>query len=123
NACGAEHVVILIGNRPHAFKAAGVSRDADHALHAGIPRALNHRLLVSGEFREIEVAMGVDELHGIYLAASAPASTKRGNNPCGAGSGVPLFKLYSAVMCLKSRSCDGKASCSNNRFMVSGMKG
>ena len=87
---------------------------------SGITR--QHAGLVRGEFREVEMAMAVDQ-HGGQLQAAFGVSTKRGNTPWGAGSGVPGTRAWSGPTKAKLRCAAGTATRSRMRADDCGITG
>src|SRR6478609_9183906 len=84
NTHRAPDVFVALGDRPHALELVEPGTDGQQAGDARRPGARQHARLVTGEFREVEMAVAVDQHQ-----AALGVSTKRGKTPCGFGSVVP----------------------------------
>src|SRR5260370_42210080 len=91
NADRAPDIGVPLGDGAHLGELVESRADGQHARDAGGAGARQHAGLVGSKLGEVEMAMTVDQ----HQLAAFAASTKRGKNPCGAGSARPGTRSFS----------------------------
>ncbi len=67
HAHGGEDVLVGVGQRPHARKILEIDGNTHKVGHLGAARLLEHVPELLGQRREVDVAVGIDQLHGPVL--------------------------------------------------------
>src|SRR5260370_39664369 len=107
---------MALGDRPHTLELIEPRADSQHARDARRPGTRQHACLVTGELREVEMAVAVDQHQ-----AALGVSTNRGKTPCGFGSVLPGSSSRSKAA--KSRVPAETANVSRILAVDSGMHG